>query len=169
MVKTGSVNVFTRLVLPVVGGATAVLTFGLVLVGEDYLTQVAEVADHRPHKLCACRRRRRQRLEVTGSQWSSSHFLSSDQLTSAASGAAVMMELLDCKRGDGQVSLRKQEVQAAALITDALMTSCCCCWWTPPREEEEERGRRRSEGPTDRLGRVLMLCGAPCRFSLLTL
>lgn len=57
---------FTRLVLPVVGGATAVLTFGRVLFGEDHLTQVAEVADHRPHKLCACRRRRRQRLEVSG-------------------------------------------------------------------------------------------------------
>lgn len=63
----------THLVLPVVGGATAVLTFGLVLVSVDHLTQVAEVADHRLHKLCSCTRRT-EWLKVTEGHWSSTFF-----------------------------------------------------------------------------------------------
>lgn len=55
MSSSPGVSARLLLVLPVVGGATAVLTFGLVLVGEDHLTQVAEVANHRPHKVCADR------------------------------------------------------------------------------------------------------------------
>lgn len=71
-------DLLTHLVLSVVGGATAVLTFGLVLVSVDHLTQLTEVADHWPHKLCSCRRRT-EWLEVTGGQWSNSHFLSPGQ------------------------------------------------------------------------------------------